>query len=211
MIIDGENYNWNLKIIMGDMGNNCRKFGAIGQVDPQEIKKSNWDILDLSQAIFEIDTDVPDVQGFVCHGRAMAYQPKKTDPLLDLLSSVHTVRVILPKNVSRKQLNAAIKNARIYQIEVTEDCPLFRMKDGDVWNKKGTILIYKQRDPEYVPCGECGKMIVSSDAIVSAEGTILCENCRDKYLFCDSCYRYFRKGNPEGPKEKGGHCREFKK
>ena len=193
---------------MSNMKNNCRTYRAIGKVDPKVIKNTYWDILDLSQVVFEIDTEELEVQGFVCHGRAMAFRQKKIEPLLDILSSVHAVKVILPSNVSRKQMNAAIKNKCIYQIEVAEDCLMFQMKDGNVWNKKGTILIYEQQDPEYVPCGECEKMIVSIDAIVSAEGTILCEDCLDKYLFCDSCYRYFRKGNPDGPKEKGGHCKD---
>ena len=193
---------------MSNMENNCRTYKAIGKVDLPVIKQSYWDLLDLSQAVFEIDTDEPEVQGFVCHGRAMAFRPKKTDPLWDILSSVHAVKVILPSYVSRKQLNAAIKNKCIYRIEVAEDCSMFQMKDGDVWNKKGTILLYKQQEPEYVPCGECGKMIVSTDAIVSAEGAILCEDCLDKYYFCDSCFRYFKKENTDGPKEKGGHCKD---
>ena len=193
---------------MSNMENNFRTYKAIGKVDPQVIKQSYLDLLDLSQAIFEFNADEPETKGIVCHGHVMAFRPKIIEPLFDLLTSVHAVRVILPSIVSRQQLNAAIKNPRIYQIEVTEDCPLFKIKDGDVWNKKGTILIYKQQEPEYVPCGECGKMIVSTDAIVSAEGTILCEDCLDKYFFCDSCCRYFKKGNPDGPKEKGGHCKD---
>ena len=193
---------------MSNMENNCRTYKAMGKADPKVIKNSYWDTLDLSQAVFEIDTGEPEVQGVVCHGRAMAFRPKIIEPLWDILSSVHAVKVILPSNVSRKQMNAAIKNKCIYQIEVAEDCSMFQMKDGNVWNKKGTILIYKQQNPEYVPCGECGKRIVSTDAIVSAEGMILCEDCLNKYFFCDSCCRYFRKGNLDGPKERGGHCKD---
>ena len=33
------------------MENNCRTYKAIGKVDPQVIKQSYWDILDLSQAV----------------------------------------------------------------------------------------------------------------------------------------------------------------
>ena len=166
---------------MSNMENNCRTYKAIGKVDPQVIKQSYWDLLDLSQAVFEIDADEPEVQGFVCHGRAMAFRPKKTEPLWDILSSVHAVKVILPSNVIRKQLNAAIKNKCIYQIEVSEDCSLFQMKDGDVWNKKGTILIYKQLEPEFVPCGECGKMVISTDAVVVENGICVCTDCLRKY------------------------------
>ena len=194
------------------MEKDYREHRVTGEVGPKAlelIKLRDWDLLDLSQAIFKINaTDDPITQGFVSHGRTMAFRTKKTEPLLDLLSSIHAVRVVLPATVSRKQLNAAIRNTCIYQIEVLEDCPLFTMKDGDVWNKKGTILVYKQQNPEYMPCGECGKMIVSTDAIVSSEGTVLCPECLKKYHYCDSCFKYFRKDNPNGPKEKVGRCRE---
>lgn len=190
--------------------NRCehRVVGAVDSRDLEDIKLRDWDLLDLSRALFESNADEPVAQGVVSHGRTMAFRPKKTEPLLDLLSSIHAVRVVLPATVSRKQLNAAIRNTCIYQIEVLEDCPLFTMKDGDVWNKKGTILFYKQQNPEYIPCGECGKMIVSTDAIVSSEGTVLCQECLKKYHYCDSCFKYFRKDNPNGPKERVGRCRE---
>lgn len=81
---------------MSNMENNCRTYRAIGKVDPKVIKNTYWDILDLSQAVFEINTEEPEVHGVVCHGRAMAFRPKKIEPLLDILSSVHAVKVILP-------------------------------------------------------------------------------------------------------------------
>ena len=32
-----------------------------------------------------------------------------------------------------------------YKVIVTDDCPLFSMRDGDVYNKKGTIPIYNNK------------------------------------------------------------------
>ena len=192
------------------MMKNEKVFQVLGPVGPQEVEQIGltlWNVLDLSQATFSVNR-IESTDAIVSHGRVMVTRPKVIDPLLSLLSSVHAVKVVLPANVSRKQLNAAIKNDCIYQIVVTDDCALFSMKDGDVWNKKGTILLYKQQEPKYIPCEECGRLTVSTDVIVSAEGKILCRECLGKYNYCEWCYRYFSIDNSEGPKEKGGPCKE---
>ena len=56
---------------------NYQKVGTVSDDEIRRILRNHWYLLDLSQAFFEIRTDDPVVQGFVCHGRAMAYQPKK--------------------------------------------------------------------------------------------------------------------------------------
>ena len=186
-----------------------KDFHVVGTVDSKVIdciKQDYWYLLDLSKAIFI--KEEPKVSTFVCHGRAFESRSKDSDPLMELLASVHTVRVVLPANISRKQLNVAIKSENIYQIIVTDDCGLFSMKDGNVWNKKGTILVYEQAEPSFVTCADCGKPVVITNAFISAEGKILCKECLKDYRFCLSCWQYFSKDNPDGPLEGKQYCKK---
>ncbi len=186
-------------------------FHVVGMVDSKVrdcILRNYWYLLDLSQAVFEEKDEGVQEHFFVSHGRAFTARIKNTDPLTELLASVHAVKVILPAAVTRKQLNVAIRSEHIYQISVTDDCKLFSMKDGEVWNKKGTILIYKQAEPSFVSCSDCGKPVVSTDVTVLIEGQSLCKECLKDYVFCEGCYRYFRKDDPDGPSGGKRFCRE---
>ena len=182
--------------------------GPINSEDIHHICLHYWYMLDLSQANFTVTGNEPIESAFVSHGRAIVARRNNSDPLIDLLASVHAVKVILPESVTRKQLNAAIKNSYIYQILVADGSNLFSMKDGNVWNKKGTILIYKQTEPTIIRCEDCGKKIVSTDVPFLAEGKKLCQDCLKNYVFCGYCYRYFSKDNPQGPKVEGDPCKE---
>ena len=54
-------------------------------------------------------------------------------------------KVIVPPTLKRRHMNRFKKNRSIEQIIVPEDCQLFSMKDGHVYNKKGTTLVYKNK------------------------------------------------------------------
>ena len=42
-------------------------------------------------------------------------------------------------------MNRIKNNSNIKEVIVVEESPLFSMKDGDVYNKKGTILIFSNK------------------------------------------------------------------
>lgn len=93
-------------------------------------------LLDLSQAKFNIEE-----QGSsVCHGRA--YGGNKIDVLSYLIERINPYVLVLPNDCARRHVNAAIRK-RIPRIEVSENCKLFSMKDGNLYNKKGTTLVYE--------------------------------------------------------------------
>lgn len=110
---------------------------------------TSYSIVDLSQGeyIEEVIEEIRTVclgyshsGGVYCDRRVNA----KYNSLQVLLEKLSAEVVILPPSVTRKQMNACMRNQRISQIHVTDDCKLFSMKDGNVWNKKGTILIHQQ-------------------------------------------------------------------
>ena len=47
--------------------------------------------------------------------------------------------------LKRRHMNRVKNNKSIKEVVVTADCELFSMKDGDVYNKKGTILTYSNK------------------------------------------------------------------
>ena len=67
------------------------------------------------------------------------------DYLEMFLSDIMTDKIILPLNVKRKHMNRIKDNSSIKKVIVHDECPLFSMKDGDVYNKKGTTLVFRNK------------------------------------------------------------------
>ncbi|MBO7264104.1 MAG: hypothetical protein J6U93_06260 [Alistipes sp.] len=67
------------------------------------------------------------------------------DYLAMFINDVLTQKIILPPNIKRRHMNRIKENVSIEEVVVTDDCTLFSMKDGDVYNKKGTILIFSNK------------------------------------------------------------------
>ena len=108
---------------------------------------------------------------------------KKVYALQILLECLHAGTVILPANVTKKMLNVCIKNSNIGQIIVTEDCRLFSMKDGSIWNKKGTILIHEQYGaPKFVTCEGCGSSVMESVTGKTVDGGFVCPQCFKRFI-----------------------------
>ena len=123
-----------------------------GEVDLDTCKRILWncyDVLDLSQATFIIDEEEwHQFLGMSHHGPVYGNSGwREVDVLKRLLQEVCADKVILPADVARRHMNAIIKNEDIYEVEVTDDCKLFAMKDGNVYNKKLTKLVFQKREP----------------------------------------------------------------
>ena len=138
-------------------------------------------IVDLSQAVFlEEEEQHRRSMGMGHSGPVYVGETTviKISALQKLLERLLTGTVILPACVTRKQLNTCIKNRFIGKIIVPDDCRLFSMKDGSIWNKKGTILIHEQHgDPEFVTCEECGCSVLASVCGKTIDGGLVCPDC----------------------------------
>ena len=122
-----------------------------GEVDLEVCKRILWNcygVLDLSQAMLIIDEEEwHQFLGMSHHGPVYGSSGwREVDVLKRLLQEVCADKVILPADVARRHMNAAIKNEDIYEVEVPDDCKLFAMKDGDVYNKKLTKLVFQKRN-----------------------------------------------------------------
>ena len=42
-------------------------------------------------------------------------------------------------------MNRIKNNKNIKEVVVADECSLFSMKDGDIYNKKGTILVFSNK------------------------------------------------------------------
>lgn len=123
-----------------------------GEVDLEVCKrilKKCYGVLDLSQATFIIDEEEwYQFLGMSHHGPVYGNSGwREVEVLKRLLQEVCADKVILPADVARRHMNAIIKNEDIYEVEVPDDCKLFAMKDGNVYNKKLTKLVFKKRTP----------------------------------------------------------------
>mgnify|MGYP003317829948 CR=1 FL=1 len=67
------------------------------------------------------------------------------DYLAMFINDVLTQKIILPPTLKRRHMNRIKENSSIKEVVVTDDCQLFTMKDGDVYNKKGTTLVFSNK------------------------------------------------------------------
>ena len=108
----------------------------------------DFDVVDISEAEFFEE----DKEEYVCYGFSHSgpvYSKKKVVRYYDYLTmfaeDVYTRKIIVPPTLKRKHMNRLVAKDFIEQIIVPEDCQLFSMKDGNVYNKKGTALIFKNK------------------------------------------------------------------
>lgn len=122
--------------------------GKIASITLFYLYKHEFDVVDLTEAEFiEEDKEEYMFCGFSHSGPV--YSNKKVTHHYDYLSmfaeDVCTQKIIVPATLKRRHMNRFTKNYSIEQIIVPEDSLLFSMKDGNVYNKKGTTLVYKNK------------------------------------------------------------------
>lgn len=108
---------------------------------------SSYEVVDISAAEFieedrEVRIDYVTPSGPV-YGKKTRVQ--HFDYLEMFVRDIFTEKIILPPNVKRKHINRIKDRDSIREVVVVDECPLFSMKDGDVYNKKGTTLVYKNK------------------------------------------------------------------
>ena len=176
-----------------------RKVAVVGQFCLPILKcfsRRSYDVLDLSQATFGYaEEDYCVCLGMSHSGPVYGSSgTRQVDMLTRLLGSIEALEVILPDDVARRHLNAILKNENIYSVKVGDDCKLFSMKDGSVYNKKQTILVFEPRPAEFVECEDCGKKVLKSHLVKTGEGALVCGECLNKnYEQCYSCGKWYRK------------------
>ena len=62
-----------------------------------------------------------------------------------LIEGTKAKHLVLPASLTRKRLNAVKRNDAIRSISVPDDAKLFSMRNGDLYNKKGTILMFSNK------------------------------------------------------------------
>lgn len=129
--------------------NEDKEVALKGKVTLQSVEQLcnyNLKVLDLTQGVFGMEEE----EWYQCLGYSHCGPVygnsgiREVEVLKRLLESVYADKVILPDDVARRHINAIRRNEDIYYVEVGENCKLFSMKDGQLYNKKGTILIYEQ-------------------------------------------------------------------
>ena len=193
----------NAKEIMHD----AKELKVIGKMTLKDVKNlgSMYRVLDLSQAIFELDREEYSVFLGMSHsGPVYGRTVERTvDVLKRLLEDIEVLTLILPDDVAKRHMNVIAYNDDIYSVEVRETCKLFSMKNGDVFNKKGTILIFEHREPNWATCEDCGETYLSKHLIETGDGRHICVRCRNSitdesncefaYETCSCCQKLYRR------------------
>ena len=116
------------------------------------IRRGHMAVVDISQAHFIIDEEEwKQFLGYSHHGPVYGASGwREVDVLKRFLENVWADKVILPADVARRHINAATRNAGLFQLIVPDDCRLFAMKDGDVYNKKLTKVVFQAKTPDEI-------------------------------------------------------------
>lgn len=109
---------------------------------------SSYKVVDISEAEFiqedkEVRLDYITPDGTPIYGTKTRVQ--HFDYLEMFVRDIFTEKIILPPNIKRKHMNRIKDSCSIKEVIVVDECPLFCMKDGDVYNKKGTTLVYSNK------------------------------------------------------------------
>lgn len=115
--------------------------------DVNELKRIKTSTLDLSQAQWGTDYEQwVNYLGFSHSGPVYGNSGyREVDVLCRLLENTRAEHIILPDDVARRHVNRIIKNLSIKSVDVSDNCKLFAMKDGDLWNKKLTRIVMEKR------------------------------------------------------------------
>lgn len=159
----------------------------------RELQCHFLDVLDLSGANFGIEEEKWYVGGYSHSGWCGRSGVRDVEVLKRMLEECMAVTVILPDDVARRHLNAVKKNVYVHNVVVSEKCKLFSMKDGNVYNKKGTILQYEQREVIYGVCADCGKKDILERFYETVDGTSICHDCYidNDWSMCVECGKLF--------------------
>lgn len=162
----------------------------------KSLSRRHYEVLDLFDATFgSVEEEYSVCLGMSHSGPVYGRSGVKTvDLLTSLIENIEALEIILPDDVAKRHLNAVSRNKKIYSAKVSETCKLFSMKDGCVYNKKQTILVFTPRPVEYVECADCGKKVLKDSLVKSGYGTLVCSDCRFKgYEQCFGCGAFYHK------------------
>ena len=106
--------------------------------------RHDFDFLDISEAEFGIDEE----EWSVCLGWSHSGPVygnsgwRDVEVLKRFLEEINAKSILLPDNVQRRHINAAMKNHAIKELQVSENCKLFAFEDGKLMNKKKTKPVF---------------------------------------------------------------------
>ena len=178
--------------------------GTVSLEDVKIIKGFEYDVIDLSQAIFGEETEAYSV-GMGKY--TISHRHRTVDVLNKLLEELDALEVVLPDYVAKRHMNVISNNIRIYSVRVLDTCRLYAMQGDDVYNKKKTILVYSPRPLDLRKCACCGKDLPYNRAYHIPDGRqtgswvsyktddeLVCKNCYKAYYEeCVYCERSFRR------------------
>lgn len=179
--------------------------GAVTLADVKMITRLEYDVIDLSLAVFGEDIETY----YVGMGKyTSSKRHRSVDVLTKLLEDLDALEVILPDNVGKRHMNAISKSIRIYSVRVLDTCKLYAMQGNEVYNKKKTILVFSPRPLDLRKCACCGKDIpynriyhipygerTGSRFLYNSIGDeLVCKHCFNSYYEpCQYCQNYYRR------------------
>ena len=135
--------------------------GYIIELENKEVKLTGFMEEHMAERFADMEFDVLDISGvefeerekedYMCLGWSHSgpvYGRKymrKINAFMSLVDGLTAKELILPATLTRKQLNAIKRNKDIAKVSVPDDAVLFSMKDGNLYNKKGTTLMFDNK------------------------------------------------------------------
>jgi len=143
--LNEENWKETLKQAEGDI----KVIGKLTLKAEEQIAWYTEDHPDIIVDLTEMENFTDEEEWAVCLGYGHsgsvygASGVKEVETSLRLFEEMWVDTVLLPEFVVRRHMNRLCDNGAVKKVVVSDSSQLFSMKDGDVWNKKGTKLVRK--------------------------------------------------------------------
>ncbi len=127
-----------------------------GEVDLEVLKlikrHGHLRVIDVSHATFGTDKEEwRQCLGYSHSGPVYGASGwRQVDVLKRFMETINADKVIVPADVARRHINAARRNDAINEVVVPDDCRLFAMMDGCVYNKNLTKMVFEARSADHI-------------------------------------------------------------
>lgn len=164
-----------------------REVALVGKVTLEDAAVINlhvFDVLDISKAVFGVERE-EFIDGDPFGGSSYT---EDVDVRQRVLCNCEAATLILPDDANDEDIVNIRWNKCVHKVVVGENCKLFSMENGNVYDKEWSDIVYEQSEVVYQTCDDCGKKCMIEGLHETVDGTMVCSACvEENYHECEEC------------------------